>query len=236
MFDLGRSFLATVERSPQALAIVDGARRLNYAQWYREISAVAAELGGLGLKRGDRLAVILQNRLAMASLHWACQFLGLVVTPLNWRIKADEIDYCLSDAEARAVVFDPVAAEAVAGSAAARAIPRIAIDDAAGGTVRFVDWTGGAEVSPQAGAEGRAAPAPRRARRFARPCCAEPLRPRRAHPRGHAALPYDGGAFAAGDGPDRRNLRLPAALRSRRCAGADRARAHHQPLPGADAV
>ncbi|MGC2415800.1 MAG: AMP-binding protein [Stellaceae bacterium] len=153
MFDLGRSFLATVERSPQALAIVDGARRLDYAQWYREISAVAAGLGGLGLKRGDRLLVILQNRLEMASLHWACQFLGLVVTPLNWRIKADEIDYCLSDAESRAVVFDPVAAEAVMGSAAARAIPRIAIDAAAGGTVRFADWTGGVAVSPKAGTE-----------------------------------------------------------------------------------
>ncbi len=89
----------------------------------------------------------------MASLHWACQFLGLVVTPLNWRIKADEIDYCLSDAEARAVVFDPVAAEAVKGSAAGRAIPRIAIDAAAGGTVRFADWTGGVAVSPEAGAE-----------------------------------------------------------------------------------
>ena len=31
----------------------------------------------------------------MATLHWACQFVGIVVTPLNWRIKADELDYCL---------------------------------------------------------------------------------------------------------------------------------------------
>jgi 2-furoate---CoA ligase len=142
MFDLGRTFLATVERAPRALAIVDGDRRLTYAEWYAEISGVAAGLADLGLRRGDRLAAILQNRIEMASLHWACQFLGIVMTPLNWRIKADEIDYCLADAEARAVVFDAVAAAAV-GQAATK-IPRVAID-AAG-------WGGGA-AEPQAGAE-----------------------------------------------------------------------------------
>src|SRR6185437_5299039 len=127
MFDLGRTFLATVERAPKAIAIVDGARRLSYAEWYGEISGYAAGLAELGLKRGDRLAVILQNRLEMATLHWACQFIGVVTTPLNWRIKADEVDYCLADSEASAVVFDAVAAEAVRGSAAQ--VPRIAIDE-----------------------------------------------------------------------------------------------------------
>ena len=38
-----------------------------------------------------RLAVILQNRLEMASLHWACQVSGIVVTPLNWRIRPERI-------------------------------------------------------------------------------------------------------------------------------------------------
>jgi len=144
MFDLGRSFLATVERAPHTLAIVDGDRRLTYAEWYAKISGVAAGLADLGLRRGDRLAAILQNRLEMASLHWACQFLGVVMTPLNWRLKADEIDYCLADSEARAVMFDAVAAEAM-GQAATK-IPRVAVD-AAG-------WGAGGAVEPCAGAEG----------------------------------------------------------------------------------
>jgi 2-furoate---CoA ligase len=46
----------------------------------------------------------------MATLHWACQLVGIVVTPLNWRIKAEELDYCLRDADAGAIVFDEVAA------------------------------------------------------------------------------------------------------------------------------
>src|SRR5579884_3798551 len=127
MFDLGRSFLATVERSPGALAVVDGERRLTYAEWHREIARVAGGLIALGLVPGDRLAVVLQNRLEMATVHWACQLAGIVTTPLNWRIKADELDYCLTDAAAGAIVYDGVAAPAVAEAAAAQGLPRIAV-------------------------------------------------------------------------------------------------------------
>lgn len=98
MFDLGRTFLAAVERSPEAIAIADAERRLSYAAWHAEIARVAGGLIALGLKRGDRLAVILPNRLEMASVHWACQFAGVVATPLNWRIKTEELEYCLTDA------------------------------------------------------------------------------------------------------------------------------------------
>jgi non-ribosomal peptide synthetase component F len=55
MFDLRRTFLAVVERSPDALAIVDGERRFNYAAWYAEISRVAGGLLALGLGRGESL-------------------------------------------------------------------------------------------------------------------------------------------------------------------------------------
>ena len=154
MFDLGRTLLAVVERSPDALAIVDGERRLSYAAWYREIGRVGGGLAALGLSRRDRLAVILQNRLEMATLHWACQFVGIVVTPLNWRIKAEELDYCLGDADAGAIVFDEVAAAAVGGAAAARRLPRIAIGGAEGGTCRFEELAGAASgLAPQAGPE-----------------------------------------------------------------------------------
>src|SRR5712671_4110183 len=151
MFDLGRTLLAVVERSPDALAIVDGERRLSYAAWYREIGRVGGGLAALGLSRRDRLAVILQNRLEMATLHWACQF---VVTPLNWRIKAEELDYCLGDADAGAIVFDEVAAAAVGGAVAARRLPRIAIGGTEGGTCRFEELAGAASgLAPQAGPE-----------------------------------------------------------------------------------
>ncbi|MFZ2007888.1 MAG: AMP-binding protein [Stellaceae bacterium] len=154
MFDLGRTFIATVERSPDATAIVEGARRLTYAVWAGEIADIVAGLRKLGLNRGDRLAVVLQNRLDMASLHWACQLAGIVVTPLNWRIKADELDYCLADSEASALAFDAVAAEAVAGAATAQSLPLVGLDDTPGAICRLTDWRGlGGDLTPRATAE-----------------------------------------------------------------------------------
>jgi hypothetical protein len=51
MFDLGRTFLAAVERSPDATAIADGKRRLGYLSWYEEIARIAGGLTALGLRR-----------------------------------------------------------------------------------------------------------------------------------------------------------------------------------------
>ncbi|WP_151446659.1 AMP-binding protein [Lacisediminimonas profundi] len=137
MLDLGRSFLASVERNPGATAIVDGDCRLSYEQWFASIQNVAAGLAGLGLGRGDHIAVILQNRWEMATLHWACQFTGVIMTPLNWRVKPDEIDYCASDAGARVLVYQDASAEAVAESSVAGKMTRIAVGIDAPGDVPF---------------------------------------------------------------------------------------------------
>jgi 2-furoate---CoA ligase len=116
MLDLGTSFLASVARDPNALAIVDGDVRLTYAQWYRRISALVAGLDRLGLKAGDHLVTLLQNNWQAATIHWACQFTGVIVTPVNWRSTAEELDYCLENAEAKALVYEAVSAEAVKAS------------------------------------------------------------------------------------------------------------------------
>jgi 2-furoate---CoA ligase len=137
MLDLGRTFVQSVERSPQATAIVDGALRLSYAQWFERIARVAGGLAGIGLRRGDRLLVVMRNRWEMATLHWACQLLGAVVTPLNWRAKADEVEYCVGDADPRAVAFEPVSAAAVADAPSLQRVSRLAAGGAGGGTLAF---------------------------------------------------------------------------------------------------
>ena len=132
MLDLGKSFVASVVRDPHALAVVDDGVRLTYAEWYRRISSVVAALDRIGLKAGDHVVTVLQNCEAAATLHWACQLAGIVITPVNWRAKDDELDFCIDDSESRAVVYQDVSAPAVARSKCASKLPRIAVgcDDA----------------------------------------------------------------------------------------------------------
>ena len=137
MLDLGNSFRASVERDPDALAIVDGSVRLTYAQWYRCISALVAGFDEHGLMPGDHLVTLLQNRWEAATIHWACQFAGIIITPVNWRAKADEIDYCVENSEAKAVIFEEVTAEALRGSYEAKALKRITLGMAQGDEIKF---------------------------------------------------------------------------------------------------
>ena len=116
MFDLGRSFLASVMRMPEAVAISDGDRILTYRAWQDDILRAVTGLDGLGLNRGDHLVTMLQNRYEAATLHIAAQIAGLVITPLNWRASGEELDYVLNDAGAKAVVFEGATAEMVAAA------------------------------------------------------------------------------------------------------------------------
>jgi 2-furoate---CoA ligase len=155
VLDLGLTFLAAVARDPDALAIVDGPQRFTYAQWYERIWAVAAGLGELGLAPGDHLVTVLQNCWEAATLHWACQFTGVVITPINWRAKPDELDFCLEDCEAKALVYEGVSAEAVARSKAAQSRLRVALERAPASDVPFQRLAGRSApgVTPRGDAE-----------------------------------------------------------------------------------
>jgi 2-furoate---CoA ligase len=155
MLDLGTSFLASVARDPKALAIVDGDVRLTYAEWYRNISSVAMALDTFGLRPGDHVVTILQNRWEAATLHWACQFAGIVITPLNWRAKADEIDYSLQDCDARVLFYEAISSEAVRQSNCARSVQRVSLDDVGGNETQFsaIALQSAAGAEPRVGAE-----------------------------------------------------------------------------------
>jgi 2-furoate---CoA ligase len=140
MLDLGRTFLQSVERNPGACALVDGDLRITYGEWLELVGGAVRGLRELGLTRGDHLLVVLQNRWQMATLHWACQFAGIVVTPLNWRAKAEEIDYCLQDSAPRAIVYEPVVEAAVAESLLAQRVVRVGLLGAAGAQMPFEQW------------------------------------------------------------------------------------------------
>jgi 2-furoate---CoA ligase len=155
MLDLGSSFVASVARDPDVMALVDGDVRLSYRQWYARISSLIASFDAIGLKPGDHLVTVLQNRWEAATLHWACQLAGIVMTPINWRAKADELDFCIEDAEASAIIYQDISAEAVKGSQRARRLKRIAIDLSAGDAFSFADMIArdAPEATPRVGAD-----------------------------------------------------------------------------------
>jgi 2-furoate---CoA ligase len=158
MLDLGTSFVASVARDPDAVAIVDADLRLTYAQWFARISSVVAAFDDLDLRPGDHIVTVLQNRWEAATIHWACQLAGIVITPINWRVKSDELDFCIENSEAKALVYESVSAGAVAGARLAHDLRRVVVGEAAAiddHSVRFATLidTPASEAAPRVGPE-----------------------------------------------------------------------------------
>jgi len=128
MLDNGRAFIAAVERNPEAEALVDGDYRLTYRELQDAATSVATGLAELGITKGDHLLTLLQNNWQAAVLYWACQISGVIITPVNWRANAEEVDYFLENSTAVGVVYQDISASAIAGSTVASALIRIAVD------------------------------------------------------------------------------------------------------------
>ena len=97
--NLAVSLLAACERHPELEAFPG----LAYDELLVRTRHIA---GGLDLEPGDRVAVVLDNRLETALLYWAAQWAGAVFVPLSWRVSEEELDYCLADSGARVVIRD----------------------------------------------------------------------------------------------------------------------------------
>jgi 2-furoate---CoA ligase len=122
---LARALDVAAERTPDVVAIVDGARRLDYRAWAARVHRVAHALAARGVGRGEHVVLSLKNREEHATAYWACQMLGAVATPLNWRYSPDELEYCTADAEAVAVVFEEASRDAAL--VARPKLPRVAM-------------------------------------------------------------------------------------------------------------
>jgi long-chain acyl-CoA synthetase len=88
-------------------ALIFGDRRIGYAELNRTVNRVANQLLKMGLKKGDRLAVLLHNGTEFIELYFACAKSGVVFVPLNNLLKARELIQILEYIKPRGMVFDP---------------------------------------------------------------------------------------------------------------------------------
>jgi fatty-acyl-CoA synthase len=96
---LGRWLRDTARRSPTRVAIDFDGREITYAELDRRSDALAAELLGRGLARGDRVATLTGNSPEHVIVFFACAKAGFMLLPLNWRLAAAELRFQLEDAE-----------------------------------------------------------------------------------------------------------------------------------------
>src|SRR4051812_275466 len=119
-----------VAGNPEGEALVFGDRRMNWREVAQRSAGIATGFGKLGLQRGDRLAVLLGNRIEFVLTLFAAAHAGLVTVLLSTRQQKPEIAYVLTDCGARLLIHEAVLAERVPDACDVPDLAfRVAVDD-----------------------------------------------------------------------------------------------------------
>ncbi|HUG36217.1 MAG TPA: AMP-binding protein, partial [Candidatus Limnocylindrales bacterium] len=98
-----------------APAVIAGDRQSSFGEFRRQVDRLAGGLHGLGIGKGDRIAILAQNDAAYLDLYGACARQGIVAYPINWRLTPAEVERVLERAEPRMMVVDASTAAATVG-------------------------------------------------------------------------------------------------------------------------
>ena len=80
---------------------------ITWAEFNEKANRFANFLLSRGLKRGDKVAILLMNCLEWLPIYFGVLKAGCMAVPLNFRYTADEIKYCLELSDADVLVFGP---------------------------------------------------------------------------------------------------------------------------------
>ena len=98
---------AAADRSPDAVALTAGSQSLHYAALHTQVQACAAGLMGLGLQRGDRVAIYLDKRVETVVASFGAPAAGGAFVPLNPLLKPEQVGYVMRDCDVRVLITSP---------------------------------------------------------------------------------------------------------------------------------
>lgn len=110
-------FAAQARVFPDRVAIDDGTRRITYGELAARMRRLANALVGRGVARGDRIAILSENRAEYLEVFLAAASIGVIVACQNQRLAAPELAHCLALVEPVLVFASPRHAERVADHA-----------------------------------------------------------------------------------------------------------------------
>ena len=88
------------------VAVVHGERRYTYRQFYARARQLAHALAKASIRRGDTVAILAANTPAMLEAHYAAPMIGAVLNPINIRLDAPLIAFCLQHGDAKLLLAD----------------------------------------------------------------------------------------------------------------------------------
>ena len=120
---LGDALALNARLYPDRIGARDLDRAMTFRQWNQRACRLANALLGLGLAKGDRVAVLAYNRVEWLEIYSAVAKAGLVAVPVNFRLLGPEIAYIVDNCEAAAVIVEDALVERIEEIRADLALP-----------------------------------------------------------------------------------------------------------------
>jgi acyl-CoA synthetase (AMP-forming)/AMP-acid ligase II len=102
--NLGEMLKMNAHKYPDSVCLMDASRSFSFPETNRRVCQLANGLRSLGLRKGDKVSVLLENCIEFVEIYLAAAKCGLVVNPINFRLVGPEIEYIVRHADAKAFV------------------------------------------------------------------------------------------------------------------------------------
>ncbi|HAL40827.1 MAG TPA: acyl-CoA synthetase [Gammaproteobacteria bacterium] len=141
--------IAAADPDKVAYIIAETDQRVSYAELEAQANQGAQLFRTLGLRRGDHIALLLENHAAFFPLCWAAQRSGLYYTAISWRLQQQEVEYIVNNCQAKVFVTSIERRQVVEPllDSMPGVIHRYMVDGEIGG---FESWEGALANMPQA--------------------------------------------------------------------------------------
>ena len=104
---VGEMLTVQAARTPAAVAVEGEGQALTYAQFNARVNRLAHVLTSLGVRHGERVAILSENRSEFLEAAFACAKLGSILCALNWRLADPELEHCIKLTAPMAALVSP---------------------------------------------------------------------------------------------------------------------------------
>jgi acyl-CoA synthetase (AMP-forming)/AMP-acid ligase II len=102
--NLGQILKVNAKKFPNTVALKDKERSFTYPEVNRRVNRLAHSLLSLGLSKGDKVAVLLENSIEIIEVYLATAKTGLAIVPINFRLVNPEVEYIANNSDAQAFI------------------------------------------------------------------------------------------------------------------------------------
>lgn len=131
---------------PEREAIIYAGRTITYRDFWENVKRAANAFQGLGVGRGDKVAVFLTNCPEFIFTYYACQSFGAVCVSISSMSKADEVEYMVNDSEAVLLVSEKALSGELPSRTATPGLRNIVLTDGVGGDREWSELLLGAKA------------------------------------------------------------------------------------------